>query len=304
VSRARNRRHRAERKAKAEAKDELQFGFWFVGFFDLLGIRERYLETDHFPANDEEMKALLTKLKNSVGVVQGLRRELTRFEAAMKDPSHVATLDGVPAGARELVNELRQTRAIRLNFSDAIMLQCPLASDGGNFPIRGIYDALQKCASMMLVSLAAGHPIRGGLDVGTGLLDGGELFGAATVKAYLLESKCAEYPRLVVGDTLVKRLLQSQESDAGGLRGQVERQVAARLLSVLKRDDYDQRWIVDYAGPAFRKAMASVPGLGGVLNSALAFAVKSRDEFERRGDQKLLRRYQALVSYLQGSGPF
>lgn len=304
MSRARNRRHRAERKAKAEANDELHFGFWFVAFFDLLGIRQKYLETDYFPSNDVEMKALHAKLKNSVGVVQGLRRELTRFEAAMNDPGHDATFDRGPASARALLKELRQTRAIRLSFSDAIMLQCPLASDDANFPIRGIYDALQKCASMMLISLAAGHPIRGGLDVGTGLLDRGELFGAAPAKAYLLESKCAEYPRLLVGDTLVTRLLQGRQSDAAGVRGQVERQIAARLLSFLKRDDYDQRWIVDYAGPQFREAMASVPGLAGVLNSALAFAVKSRDEFERRGDQKLLRRYQALVTYLETSGPF
>ncbi len=309
VSRARNRRHRAERKAKAaEPNDNLHFGYWFVAFFDLLGIRGSYLETDNFPTNDEEMKALLKKLKNSVGVVQGLRGHLDRFEAGMNDPSHDVRIDGLPPGTRALVKELRQTRVIRVNFSDAIMLQCPLASDSGNFPLRGIYDALQKCASMMMISLAAGHPIRGGLDVGTGILDGGELFGAAPVKAYLLESKCAQYPRLVVGDTLIRRLVHAQQSDTGGVRGQVERQIAERLLSFLKRDDYDQRWIVDYAGPAFRNAMENVPGLSGLLSSALAFAVKSRDQFEQRreGEEqaKLLPRYQALVSYLQRSGPF
>jgi hypothetical protein len=128
------------------------------------------------------------------------------------------------------------------------------------------------------------------------------------VKAYLLESKCAQYPRLVVGDSLITRLLHAQKSETGGVRGQVEQQIAERLLSFLTRDAFDQRWIVDYAGPAFRKAMENVPGGGGLLNSALAFAVKSRDEFEqRRADEeraKLLPRYQALVSYLQGSGPF
>jgi len=253
VSRARNRRQRAARKAKRDRNDELQFGFWFVAFFDLLGIREKYLETDYFPTNDEEVRTLRTKLKNSVGVVQGLRRLLDRFEAGMKDPSHDERLHGLPAGTRALVKELRQTRAIRLNFSDAIMLQCPLAADGGNFPLRGIYDALQKCGAMMMVSLAAGHPIRGGLDVGTGILDGGELFGAAPAKAYLLESKCAGYPRLVVGDTLIARLVDAQRSATGGVRGNVERQIAERLLSLLRRDDFDQRWIVDYAGPAFRK---------------------------------------------------
>jgi hypothetical protein len=306
VSRARNRPQRAARKA--ETNDKVQFGFWFVAFFDLLGIREKYLETDYFPMDAAGMSALLTKLKNSVGVVQGLRSQLDRFEGGMNDPSHDARLDGLPPGTRALVKELRQTRAIRVNFSDAIMLQSPLAPDGGNFPLRGIYDALQKCAAMMMISLAAGHPIRGGLDVGTGILDGGELFGAAPVKAYLLESKCAQYPRLVVGDSLITRLIHAQQSENGGVRGQVERQIAERLLSFLTRDDFDQRWIVDYAGPAFRKAMENVPGVGGLLNRALAFALEARDEFEQRPDDEgraqLLPRYQALVSYLQRSGPF
>lgn len=306
MSTARNRRHRAKRNAQAHGSDELQFGHWFVAFFDLLGIRERYLETDYFPANTEEMKALLTKLKNSIGVVQGLRGHMARFEAGLDDPRHDARFDALPPRARTVTTELRKTRAVRANVSDAIMLACPLASDAGHFPLRAIYDALHKCASMMMISLAAGHPIRGGLDVGTGILDGGELFGAAPVKAYLLESKCAGYPRLVVGDTLISCLADAQRSQTGGVRGQVEQQIAERLLGFLARDDFDQRWVVDYAGPAYRKTMEGVPGVDSLLRSALAFAVKSRDELRQRAEgeerAKLLPRYQALVSYLERSG--
>ena len=50
-----------------------------------------------------------------------------------------------------------------------------------------------------------------------------------------------------------------------------------------------------------------MPGLDSVLRSALAFAVKSRDEFAKRHDEKgvkLLARYQALVRYLESWGPF
>jgi hypothetical protein len=293
--------------SEAETNGELPFGFWFVAFFDLLGIRERYLETDYFPVNDDERSALFKKLKNGVGVVQALRRNLAQYEAGLNHPDHDARISGLPIGARALVTELRQTRAIRANVSDSIILACPLAPDSNNFPIRAIYDAFHKCTSMMLTSLAAGHPIRGGLDVGTGILDGGELFGAAPVKSYLLESKCAQYPRLVAGDTLVEYLVHAQHTKTDGVRGQVERQVAERLLSFLKRDDFDQRWIVDYAGAAFRRAMADVPGVDGLLQRALAFAVKSRYEFAQRRDEKgtkLLARYEALVRYLESSGPF
>ncbi len=225
-----------------EGKGELQFGFWFVAFFDLLGIRERYLETDYLPASEEERNALFKKLKNGVGVVQALRQALTRFEDGLNDTSDDARLDGLPSAARALVKNLRKTRVIRANVSDAIMLACPLTSDTENFPVRGIYNAIHKSASMMLISLAAGQPIRGGLDVGTGILDGNELFGAALVKPYLLESKCAQYPRLVVGDSLVEYLVHKQSSAADRVRGQVERQIAQRALSFLVCDNFDQRW--------------------------------------------------------------
>lgn len=290
-----------------DGQGELQFGFWFVAFFDLLGIRERYLETDYLPTSKEERIALLKKLKNGVGVVQALRKTLTRFEEGLNDTSDDARLDGLPSAARALVKNLRKTRAIRANVSDAIMLACPLASDTENFAIRGISDAIHKSASMMLISLTAGQPIRGGLDVGTGILDGDELFGAALVKPYVLESKCAQYPRLVVGDSLVEYLVHKQSSAVDGVRGQVERQIAQRLLSFFVRDDFDQRWILDYAGAAFRQTVGNVPGLDGLLKSALTFAVKSRDEFATRHDEKatkLLARYQALVRYLERSGPF
>lgn len=290
-----------------DGKDELQFGFWFVAFFDLLGIRERYLETDYVPTSDEERIALLKKLKNGVGTVQALRRVLTRFEEGLNDPRGDARIDGLPSAARALVRTLRKTRAIRANVSDAIMLACPLAADPEHFPIRGIYDAIHKSASMMLISLAAGQPLRGGLDVGTAILDGDELFGAALVKPYLLESKCAQYPRLVVGDSLVEYLVHMQSSAAEGVRGQVERQIAQRLLGFVVRDGYDQRWILDYAGSAFRAAVGDVPGVDGLLKSALAFAVKSRDEFAARHDEKgskLVARYEALVRYLDRAGPF
>src|SRR5438045_4043107 len=61
--------------------------------------------------------------------------------------------------------------------------------------------------SLMLTSLAWGHPIRVGLDVGTGVeVERGQLYGPAVVKAYELESRAAEYPRVIVGDTLADYL--------------------------------------------------------------------------------------------------
>jgi len=55
--------------------------------------------------------------------------------------------------------------------------------------MRAVYDLLLACGSLMLVQLAAEKPIRGGIDVGTGMDLDRKLFSAAMVKAYELEIK-------------------------------------------------------------------------------------------------------------------
>jgi class 3 adenylate cyclase len=168
-------------------------------------------------------------------------------------------------------------------------------------PILAVYDILCTCAALMLVQLALGRPIRGGLDVGTGVEVDGELFGASLVKAYRLESKEAGYPRLLVGQDLVNYLQTSTHAPGSQLERQFERMLAASCLRLLAADT-DARSILDYAGPQMRDI------LRGHLDSATermfadarAFAHTSRSEYQRQGPdgQKLFQRYSQLVPYL------
>jgi len=92
-------------------------------------------------------------------------------------------------------------------WSDGVLLACPLMPERDHaVPVFGVYDILFTCAGLMLIQLASGNPIRGSVDVGTGVEAEGELFGAALVKAYQLESEVAKFPRLAVGDALVAYL--------------------------------------------------------------------------------------------------
>jgi hypothetical protein len=79
-------------------------------------------------------------------------------------------------------------------MSGGMLLACPLKPEDGNVPARGVYEIVLTCATMMLAQRAAGRPIRGGIDVGTGIEIDRELFGAAIVKAYEIESSRAGYP--------------------------------------------------------------------------------------------------------------
>jgi len=184
------------------------------------------------------------------------------------------------------------------------MVACPLEPEAGHFPTRGVFDGMTACMTLMLVQLAAGRPIRGGLDVGTGLEIDGELFGAAYVKAYELESKRAKHPRLLVGQGLVAYLRESLQAPGSQYERQLERKLANDMLAGLLKQDEEGEWIVHYAGPfAHKLAPTFVPDL---LDKARVFTSAARAQFSIGTDdesRKLFDRYSKLLRYLECAGP-
>lgn len=287
--------------AGAEPK-KFTHGYWLVAFVDLLGQKEAFLRTDYIPnAKDpEKVKAFIEEVRASTGVIRGMRKILASFRTGMSG-ADTGAFDDLPREKREIAERLRGTRIREFRMSDGVILACPLSPEDGHFPIRGVYEVLATCAVLISVQLAAGRPIRGGIDVGTGMEIDGELFGASLVKAYVLESTHAKYPRLAVGQDLINYLTTCTQSPMPGVEGQFERNTAESILRLLRRD-FDQRWIVDYAGP---KAREMLPRLVDMLEPGKAFAQRTRDDLLRRHDEegrKLFERYSTLVRYLEGSG--
>ena len=66
---------------------------------------------------------------------------------------------------------------------------------------------LGNCALAMLVHLGKGNPIRGAIEIGVAV-DWKEfgIYGSALHSAYSLENSVAKYPRVIIGDELLKYL--------------------------------------------------------------------------------------------------
>lgn len=180
-----------------------------------------------------------------------------------------------------------------------------LAASDKDDHIRGVHDGFLASMSVMLVQLAAGHPIRGGIDVATGIEVDGELFGAAYVRAYELESKRARYPRLVVGEGVVPYLQASMNVPGDEDERRVERSMAEECLAFVKKDT-DGELMVDYARAcAHQRLLGEEPGAT-LLREARAFARRERARFQGQTDPeslKLFERYSQLVRSLDASGP-
>jgi hypothetical protein len=285
---------------------QLTHGYWLVAFVDLLGQQEAFCKTDYLPNAEDPARraAFADEVRASLGVVRTMRSLLDTFRAALANTAIEPgdPLYGLNSEALARIGAMKRRRVREYRWSDGVMLACPLKPEPDHaVPILAVYDILCTCAALMLVQLAMGRPIRGGLDVGTGMEVDGELFGASLVKAYRLESKEAGYPRLLVGQDLVNYLQTSAHAPGLELERHFERMNANGCLGLLAADT-DNRWILDYVGAQMRDI------LRGHLDSATtkmfadarAFAHSSRGKYQRLGPagQKLFDRYSQLVPYL------
>lgn len=173
-----------------------RLGYHLVAFLDVLGQRDKFRGLKQ-PTNAQEMDEVNEVLRQTAGFVVELRdvfqRQFKSFEA------------GVQSIQR---HTKKSVRPVFTGFSDSFVTSVPLREDGQELvPIVTMFSALSAASIVMLTALASSHPLRGGIDVGLATeIAPAEVYGTALERAYLLESRVAKYPRLVIGDELWRYL--------------------------------------------------------------------------------------------------
>jgi hypothetical protein len=279
------------------------YGYWCVAFIDLLGQREAFKRSDFIPdaANPEQTEAFKEAVRASVGTIRSMRALHARFKSGMTEAKgDDDPFVGLPEDKVKLARRWQVTHVREFNISDGMMLACPLKPKDDDVPLRGVYETFLTCAALMLAQLALGRPLRGGIDVGTGVEIDNELFGASLVKAYEIESERAQYPRIVLGNDFMNCLRSAHQQSPTGLRAEFERGMAQHMLRGTKVDE-DGENILDYAGPELRAELGGAPYTTTILADARAFAQRAREEFRRTSNEKLFGRYSQLVRYLDRS---
>lgn len=125
-------------------------------------------------------------------------------------------------------------------ISDAILLSIPygprLAPEERS---RRIFDCLHAVYGIQRSLLAVGLRTRGGMSVGGIIHKNHLVVGEGLVKAHRLESQIALMPRVVIDDAIITALLEQPMPQLVYFRNRV-----ANLV----RQDFDQRYYVDYLG--------------------------------------------------------
>lgn len=95
-------------------------------------------------------------------------------------------------------------------FSDCLSISLPFYDNDTDFIIQ--FNSLSIIINAYVQTMALkGFFLRGGIATGSYYSDENMIFSGGLVKAYELESRKAIYPRIVIDDTIVKKLLHSRD---------------------------------------------------------------------------------------------
>ena len=177
-----------------------------ISFVDILGQRDEYKGEGFLPQSKNEIEFFLNKIKKTINPIYTLQKDSSKYwERAL---SYKGTLKNTLSEAQQKqYDQIREIKVNQQRWSDGMVFFVALNQENVKCPITGVFYILGVVGGLCFVGLSRKHPIRGSLDISWGVeLHPGELYGAAVANAYEIESKVAQYPRIVIGERVVDYL--------------------------------------------------------------------------------------------------
>jgi len=259
-----------------------------VAYLDILGQREKFKQLK-IPKTPEEYLVVAEAMKGTVGIVLGLRSSfLKQFEVFEAGATNSAP------GSSTLF------RPRFLGHSDSFITFMALRNDQLLNSIMTTFSVLSGASCVVLSSMASGHALRGGIDVGPGVeMAPDEIYGPALAQAYTSESRDADYPRVLIGDGFEDQLMISiaESQKLPALKADNLAEIVRRMRVFITKDN-DGRRILDYLGPVL--ANVSKQSDSNILvQRAYQFVLDEQKRWLALGNTKECGRYTVLRQYFE-----
>ena len=233
-----------------EKKPQTRVFNYVVVFLDLLGQKEHLAEFPKLIPKGGLTPELERAIQNTYGATFALRETIGSYfkghDLHKVDPK---LLEGLTDTQKNLFERMVSSKIHLQYMGDAIVLYSRLTNKHGELTLRSILEMLGCCALSMLIQLGRGNPIRGAIEIGIGMdLEEFGIYGSAFYSAYSLESGVAKYPRVLIGDELLKYLQLWEKEKGVDELTIVNKEVARRCFSVIC-EDTDDRAILDFLSP-------------------------------------------------------
>jgi len=291
--------------ACAEGGDTVVFGPYVVALVDFLGQASELAKWDFAPGNADQSAQWFRAVQETVGRViawRGRFEECFRQGRAHGERFSQQFSEGQPVEPRQRFDEFRKTSLHTAHFSDTLIFYSPLQNEYGYWQVANVASMIATYGILMLEALAPKTVFRGAIEVGMlSQFPSGDPYGPSLAKAYYLEAKIADYPRIIVGPDVLSYLdatLRNPKTDGAATSN---RNVAAICREFITQDT-DGCWIVDYLSEKLASPTTDPALRQQVLGAARAFVQAELDRFAQAGDEKLVARYERLLAYFRSRG--
>lgn len=277
-----------------DKKSDLEMNYYLVAFIDVLGQQDALQKISRLPDknNKEEMLEFQTAIKSTVGNIYSFHDFFKRYF-----DSYIQKNERSPFTNLLTSNDIKFQR-----FSDCFIIFLSLKTEINKAPTQNVFGVIAACASVFLLWLSMGRPLRGAIEVGTGLeIYENEIYGYVLSEVYKLESKIAQYPRIVIGDNLVNYLSATKLSEENDIYSQFNRKMASCCLDMMTQD-IDGFHIVDYLGKGFKKYVAK-DLIDDIPPKAYDFLMTQAGKYQKEKNMNLAFRYNLLRDYFEARLP-
>lgn len=282
-------------------KDNTEFGYYLVAFIDLLGQTEALKGFTRLPKQDnpDEMSKFVEIVKGTFGLVHGFHESFQNFFRGYvnRDKSFPLTVEQQKLYDQMGSNEIRFQR-----FSDGLVVFLSLRDSANKGHMRGVSGVFYACAAMFLLWLSKGYPTRTGIDIGIGAeMYESELYGPVVANAYHLESKIAQYPRIVLGDGLISYFNAIKAATDQDVFTKANKLMVNNSEQMIAVDD-DGRFFVDYLSDVFRKEFVKSMSAKPVFE-AYEYILSQSAKWQAERNSQMAFRYTHLRNYFEARIP-
>lgn len=283
---------------------EVKTSHYLVAFIDLLGQRAQMEGLLFIPPKGEvelraEFNAKITRLMGAIDFIQ--QHILSFIDETNK--RHLSKIEGIDIDAQARIQKFRKANVRFQNFSDGVVLYASLGGKD-HYPLSSIYSTLAACASAMLCTLDRGCPVRIGIAIGAGcLLNGNGIYGPVVAEAYRLESEVAFHPRISVHEGVLSWLSLFETRQYASEQERTTALLLAGDCRKLLFQDTDDTLALDFLGEMSLKMMGGAANTVTLIAGMKKFVSEMIGKFQSTGDEKLLRRYEAVNHYINSRLP-
>jgi hypothetical protein len=284
-------------------KKGLQFSYYIVAIIDLLGMSSALEQIKGPPTNEIEKKEFLKYAKPTFGRLGNFRKSIEKIRDDFKRPIESKRQDAKNNLTPEQQTIYKKYSNVQIEtefFSDTAILKINLMENPEIAPITSAWNLLLQLRALMLSCIAGGWPVRGAVELGVcSEMQPYGLFGQALSRAHHIESKIADYPRVVIGGHFLKYLDDTRNIEFADGIFSPEKRIVISFVERIKKSlikDSDGQIILDYLdkasyGPEGEKTFEDV------MKKASLFIEGEISRFKQSSDLKLFDRYNKLKEY-------